>query len=316
MKSRPKNALRASNRVARRYLRMRGFTARHIQTSGGVVHVMEAKGSGSLPPLVMLHGLSSCGLHYSPLLPTLRRQVRHLVAPDLPGHGFSDVPMGGMSGARMRAGLFEALDEVLSEPAVIFGNSMGGLAAIRYAQSRPERVRALLICSPVGAPMGADELSGFIEDLRLDTHQKAVQFVDRFLKRKYAFRHILAPAVRRTINHHNVQSLLSTLGHEDLLTPEDLADLNMPVHLLWGGSERLLPRSGRDFFAQHLPKHAELGFPEHFSHAPYIEHPVQVTQYILRYLRRLEAQPPEPTVTTGIIAPPPHHKYDFGQERV
>ena len=281
------NALRTSNRVARRYLMMRGFTRKEVQTDIGTLHLMEAKGRGPLPPLVMLHGLSAAGVHYGPLLPTLRRHVRHVIAPDLPGHGFSDVPSGGMSSSQLRAGLFEALDSVLTEPTVLFGNSMGGLAAIRYAQSRPERVRALLICSPVGAPMARHEIVRFVDDLRLDSHQKAVRFVGRFLKRDYRFGHLLAPAVRPAMNHTNVQSLLSTLGPEDLLTPEDLQALKMPVHLLWGGSERLLPASGLEFFSEHLPQHAQINRPQHFSHAPYLEHPRQVTQYILRCMRTL-----------------------------
>ncbi|HNC96320.1 MAG TPA: hypothetical protein PKW90_09375, partial [Myxococcota bacterium] len=43
-------------------LRAQGFSSRFYATSGGEVHLMEADGQGSGPPILMLHGLVACHL--------------------------------------------------------------------------------------------------------------------------------------------------------------------------------------------------------------------------------------------------------------
>ena len=90
-----------------------------------------------MTPLVLLHGLSSAGVHYI-------RSLRHLGAvsqvllPDLPGHGFSDTPER-LDEASLLFGLFEALDQLIDKPAVLCGNSLGGYTAIRYALARQSK---------------------------------------------------------------------------------------------------------------------------------------------------------------------------------
>src|SRR5262249_49956199 len=79
-----------SDHLARATLQATFFRSRRIRTSVGRMHVMEAQGHGHLPPLVLLHGLSSTGVHYLPLVGHVRPHVRRLFLPDLPGHGFSE----------------------------------------------------------------------------------------------------------------------------------------------------------------------------------------------------------------------------------
>ena len=131
--------------LARATLESRVTRGRMVQTSAGEVHVLQAEGYGTLPPLVLLHGFSSAGVHFFPILGRLRRSVRRLILPDMPAHGFSATPRAGISGKMLRAGMREALNAVIDAPVVLFGNSMGGVAAIEYALHRPERVLGLLL---------------------------------------------------------------------------------------------------------------------------------------------------------------------------
>ncbi|MCA9552280.1 MAG: alpha/beta hydrolase, partial [Myxococcales bacterium] len=57
-----------AERVARRYLRRNGFVSREINTSVAKIHVLEAPGQGSLPPVVLLHGFGASGVQMLPLL--------------------------------------------------------------------------------------------------------------------------------------------------------------------------------------------------------------------------------------------------------
>jgi pimeloyl-ACP methyl ester carboxylesterase len=252
------------------------------------MHLLEAEGHGRLPPLVLLHGLSSTGVHYLPLVGHVRPHVRRLVLPDLPGHGFSEPPPGGMRHDAVAAGLQEALDAVLDEPAVIFGNSLGALAAIRYARTRPERVRGLFLCSPGGAPMDEDELRAYLGTFRVDTHASAVAFVDRVFGRRSTFRHVLAWGVRKRMRHPTVRGLLETASPESLLSRDDLAGLSMPVWLSWGRRDGVLPREHLDFFRENLPAHAVVHEPPEHGHSPYLEDARGVGRAIVEFLAEVD----------------------------
>jgi pimeloyl-ACP methyl ester carboxylesterase len=59
--------------------------------------------------------------------------VARIVIPDLPGHGFSDAPPS-LDAQGFQQGVLDALDAVTAaQPALVFGNSLGGYAALRYA---------------------------------------------------------------------------------------------------------------------------------------------------------------------------------------
>lgn len=277
-----------SDHLARATLQARFFRSRRVRTSVGRMHLLEAEGRGRMPPLVLLHGLSSTGVHYLPLVGHVRPHVRRLVLPDLPGHGFSEQPHGGMRHEAVEAGIREALDAVLDEPAVIFGNSLGAFAAIRYARMRPERVRGLFLCSPGGAPMEERELTRFLDQFRVDTHASAVAFVDRVFGRRSTFRHVLALGIRQRMRHPTVRGLLEAASPESLLSPEDLAGLSMPVWLSWGRRDGVLPREHLDFFREHLPAHAVVREPENHGHSPYLEDARGVGRAIVDFLAEVE----------------------------
>lgn len=278
-----------SDHLARASLQARFFRSRRIRTSVGRMHMLEADGDGRLPPLVLLHGLSSNACHYWPLVWHVRPHVRRLILPDLPGHGFSDAPIGGIRSDTLAAGLRETLDAVLDEPAIIFGNSLGALAAIRYARHRPERVKGLFLCSPGGAPMQGEELTRFLDTFRMETHASAVAFVDRVFGRRHNLRHVLAWGVKQRMRHPTVRGLLAAATAPDsLLSPEDLAALKMPVSLSWGRRDGVLPREHFEFFRQHLPPHAVVHEPPHHGHSPYLEDARGVGRAIISFCGDVE----------------------------
>lgn len=271
-----------TDRVARTSLQMNGYRSRRVPTSAGRVHVLDARGGGPLPPIVLFHGISSSGVHFFPLLRHLRGHVRHLIAPDMPAHGFSDPPPV-MRPDLMKDALIEAMDSIVHEPSIVFGNSMGGIAAIHYALARPERVRGLILCSPSGAEMNEEELERFVRGFDFDTHADALAFVDRLFARRNRMRHLFAWGVRRQFAHPGVRGLLSSIGPQDLLRPEHLAALRMPVLLMWGKGERILPRAHYEFFRRHLPEHTRISEPEGLGHAPYLDDAGAVARAILGF---------------------------------
>jgi pimeloyl-ACP methyl ester carboxylesterase len=280
---------RTADRALARALRLGDVRSEVVRTPAGRVHVLDAAGTGPLPPLVLLHGLGAGGVHYAGLIRRLRPYVRRILAPDLLGHGLSDLLAPEAEPALVHVSLRDALDIVLDEPAVVFGNSLGGLAAIRYAQARPVATLGLVLVSPAVAPMAPDDLAEFLGGFDLDSHTAALEFADRLFHRPHPLRHLLALGIRARFGASTVRRLLEGATADVLLTPADLADLGMPISIVWGGADRVLPETHRDFFFAHLPAHAERLTPPSFGHAPFLDHADAVADHLLAFARRIDA---------------------------
>lgn len=273
--------------LQRTSLNLRGYTSVELDTSVGRVHAYDSGCRRPGPPLVLLHGFSASAGQYGPLMQRLEPHFGRVVAVDIPAHGFSAAPSGQTDGTSLRTGLFEALDRLLAwnAPAVLLGNSMGGYAAIRYAQARPERIAGLVLISPGGALMDATTLEQLRQRFRLETHQQALDFVDQLLARSPPawLRGVIAWAVRRQMRKAALQELLSSLHPNELLRPEDLQFLPAPALLIWGQQDRILPRESRDFYVRNLSG-AQIEEPPHFGHSPQLEDPEEVAAMVRRFV--------------------------------
>lgn len=283
---------RLADRFLLQSLYLRGYTSRHVPTSVGRVHSLECEGRGKLPPIVILHGLSAAGQYYENLMRRVRPHVRRVIAPDMPGHGYSDMPAEGLDQTTLGAGLREGLDQLMTEPAIVFGNSLGAAAAVRYASENPDRVLGLFLAAPGGAPMSEDELDTFVDAFMLDCHDKALDFVDRLFHRPPAFRHLLAWGVRQQFGREGIEELLRSVKTADFLRKDELAALPMPVTVLWGEADRILRPRDRSFFEENLPPHARLYGLREYGHVPHMCHPDSLSQYLIDFAREVARTPP------------------------
>ncbi|MEO6952269.1 MAG: alpha/beta hydrolase [Polyangia bacterium] len=272
---------------ARHALRRAGFSERSIPTRIGALTALDGHGGGKTP-LMLVHGFSAEAVHYAKLIELLRPHVGRIIVPELPAHGTSAAPPVGTTGAELRAGIIEFFDRLVDEPTVIFGNSMGGLAAIYYALARPEKVKGLMLASPAGAGMTEPELAQLLKQFQLKSYADALAFVDRLLVDKSRLRRLLAWGVSRKFAIPELQALLMTIGPQDLLKPSELEHLTVPTLLWWGKDDRILPRESFDFFAKHLPDTAIIEEPPRMSHSPYLEDPDGVASRIVEFVLSLE----------------------------
>jgi pimeloyl-ACP methyl ester carboxylesterase len=273
--------------LLRASLHARGYRSIRVATSVGEVHALDGRGGGPLPTVAMLHGLASAGIHLAPMMTGLRPWVRRVVAPDLLAHGYSATPAGGVTASSLRTGLVEALDALLDEPAVLLGNSLGGFVAVRYALARPERVRALVLLSPGGAPLTPSEVEVLRRSFRLRSHAEALAFVDRVFARPPRMRPLLAWGTRRKLSHASVQALLDALPTEAMLDADELRGLPMPTLVVWGQGDRVLPASSRRWFRDALPRLGHFVEPEGLGHSPYLEDAPRLCALVVDFLRVL-----------------------------
>src|SRR5690606_12071982 len=104
---------------------------------------------GDAPTLVLLHGFGASHTVWSALAARLAGDA-HILAYDLPGHGFSlDAPGAGRAGATARAILDDLAGRGVKR-AHVAGHSMGGAIAALMALTAPGRVASLTLLAPGG----------------------------------------------------------------------------------------------------------------------------------------------------------------------
>jgi pimeloyl-ACP methyl ester carboxylesterase len=121
-----------------------GGTGRTVDL-GGPVHYVEFGGTG--PRVVLVHGLGGSHLNWCLLAPHL---VEHatVTAVDLAGFGLTH-PRGRSTRVQANADLLvRFLREVTGTPAVLVGNSMGGMVSILAAARHPDAVAGLALVDP------------------------------------------------------------------------------------------------------------------------------------------------------------------------
>jgi 2-hydroxy-6-oxonona-2,4-dienedioate hydrolase len=122
------------------------FEERNIDVGGLPTHYLTA---GEGPPLVLLHALGESALDWRWVLPTLAC-THQVYALDLPGFGSSGKPSADYSPAFFARFVDTYLDALGIEQAVVMGNSLGGLIALRLALFEPARVSALGLVASAG----------------------------------------------------------------------------------------------------------------------------------------------------------------------
>jgi pimeloyl-ACP methyl ester carboxylesterase len=114
---------------------------------GGPVHHVDYGGNPDGPVVVLVHGLGGSHLNWDLLAPHLTGSAR-VRALDLPGFGRSEPGRRRASVPANVAVLGRFLDEVVGEPAVLVGNSMGGMISILTTAERPDAVTGLVLLDP------------------------------------------------------------------------------------------------------------------------------------------------------------------------
>lgn len=225
--------------------------SRFVEAGGMQWHVQEM---GSGPTLLLLHGTGAATHSFRHLGPLLARDFR-VIAPDLPGHGFSaaarDPSLPGMAAA-----IALLLRQIGADPAIIVGHSAGVAIAARMLMDsdfRPELLVGLgsaLLPFPGAAaaffPVMAKLL--FANPLVPEIFAAGARLsggMEGFLERSTGSR-IDPEGVRlygRLFRHStHVGGALRMMAHWDLAPlSRDLASLGTPMLLLHGGSDTAVP---------------------------------------------------------------------------
>ncbi|HET6218607.1 MAG TPA: acetoin dehydrogenase dihydrolipoyllysine-residue acetyltransferase subunit [Acidobacteriaceae bacterium] len=192
---------------------------------------------------------------------------------DLPGHGRSSKQLadGTLEGfAKVVEGF---LDKLGLTKAHLGGHSLGGAVAAIFAQKHPQRCLSLtLIASAgLGPEIDGEYIRGFVSATRRNELKPQLeklfanprlitrQMVDDTLKYKRLDGVELA---LRTIT-----AQFCPLDRQSLILREQISQLSMPVLVLWGSEDRILPAS----HALNLPQHVRTEILQGQGHMVHME---------------------------------------------
>ncbi|MDH6234900.1 pimeloyl-ACP methyl ester carboxylesterase [Mesorhizobium soli] len=203
---------------------------------------------GSSPAIVLLHGFGAFSGVWDAIAADLGTQHR-VIAYDLPGHGQSlDWPETPSPKSAARAVLAD-LETRGVEKAHFVGHSMGGAIATLAALSSPERVASLMLLAPggfgeeinapllrrYGAATSAEELRNCLVAMSTPDFSPPPEAVDALaaMRAQAGQKEMLA----------KIADAIARDGRQGVIPQDWLATLSIPVTVVWGTEDPMLPFS-------------------------------------------------------------------------
>jgi pyruvate dehydrogenase E2 component (dihydrolipoamide acetyltransferase) len=203
---------------------------------------------GEGEPLVLVHGFGGDLNNWMFVQPALAERCR-TIALDLPGHGGSVKDVGAGDADALADAVAGALDALGIKGARLAGHSMGGAIAVLVAARRPDLVSALTLIAPagLGAEINGAFIAGFVRMQRRKEAQETLSFLvhDPALVSRRMIEDVL-----RYKRLDGVESALQTMARawfdgnrQRVSVREQLAALRIPVRIIWGKDDRIIPAS-------------------------------------------------------------------------
>jgi haloalkane dehalogenase len=229
------------------------------------------------PVALLVHGFPQSSYMWREVMPALAGAGWRVLAPDLAGFGDSPVDPPGTWEHQVE-GLEYFRREHGVERCVPVLHDWGGLIGLRWACEHPDAVTALVISSSGFFPDG--KWHGMAKALRTpEVGEQALAGLDRD-----GFAAVLA-ASSSAFDDHALDEYRS--GDFEKLAGYRLADLGVPVLLLWGESDEFAPLAAAHRFQRELTD-TELVVIEGAGHFVWDEQPARCAAVLTAFLDGLE----------------------------
>jgi len=254
-------------------------------------------------PIVFLHGVGGDSESWRLQLDDFKGSYR-AVAWDMPGYGDS-APLEEMTASALVNTVSILFDRLSIDRAHLVGHAFGGMIALAYAATHPERLRSLtLLATSPGFDHGDGDHPG---DSQAEATRRE-QFVERQigpLDRGASMAELAPKLIRGLIGddadpkgmeqailslaavpESGYRSAIECLSRVDL--QEQLADIRTPALLIAGEKDPVVPPSMMQSMLEALPV-AQLETLSNCGHLPHLERPDAVNRLITDFLKSLNA---------------------------
>jgi pyruvate dehydrogenase E2 component (dihydrolipoamide acetyltransferase) len=202
-------------------------------------------------PILMLHGF---GADMSTWMfnQAVLAEDRAVTAIDLPGHGGSAKAVGAGSLQSLAATVLDFMDAQDIARAHLVGHSLGAAIAVEIALVSPDRVAALTLIAPAG--FGKEINQEFIEGLIAESRARKLRPVLEMLVADP--KSVTGDMVEEVLKFKRLDGAVSALraiadanfksNTQRISLREKLGELKMPVQVIWGEADRILPAAHAD----------------------------------------------------------------------
>ncbi|HSD26851.1 MAG TPA: alpha/beta fold hydrolase [Vicinamibacteria bacterium] len=262
-------------------LRLAGVRSAEVQAGPYRLHYLEA---GAGPPLVLVHGLgSSAAQDWGRLIAPLGRTF-HVWAPDLPGFGRSERPRAADYSVSMQVEAVRAFMQALGVGrARVAGISMGGWIVSRLAGEHPGMVERLVVVAAAGMRPEPNDIP---VEVLLPKDEAGVRRLVAAVRHNapippaFVARDILA---RRLEEEWVVRRALESMGAGRDWLDGTLGRADMPVLVVWGREDRLIPVSHAPRLEAEFPR-ATLRVLDGCGHVPMADCPEAFDREVIPFL--------------------------------
>jgi pimeloyl-ACP methyl ester carboxylesterase len=261
--------------------------------------------NASRPPLLLVHGFGASTDHWRKTIEGLQDEFE-IWAIDLLGFGRSGKPPLAYSGQLWRDQLHDFIQEVIGQPVVLAGNSLGGYVCLCVAAEIPESARGLVLLNSAGPFSDAQprQPSRFSRMLRSFALQDWVAFlifqntrrrsvIRKTLEKVYVDKSAVTDRLVEEIYRPSCDRGAAKVFASVFKTPrgatvdELLGQLNKPLLMVWGEGDPWMNSKDRSAkFRQYYPNLSEQFL--NAGHCPHDEVPDQVNAHLKSWVLELE----------------------------
>ncbi len=249
-------------------------------------------GQRNAPVIVFLHGFPFDHTMWQEQAALCEASFR-VISYDHRGHGKSAVGDGQYAFEFFVDDLFGLLDLLHIQKAVLCGLSMGGYAALRAVESRPERIVGLILCDTRSEGDSNEAKLKRAASVRTVKEKGVSTFAEGFLKAVFAPVSIsekpqIVDSIRQTINRSSPEGLCGTLIA--LATRTDttsaLPKISVPTLIIVGEADAITPPAASEAMQKLIPG-AQLNVLPKAGHMSNLENPQLFNSHLLKFLKEL-----------------------------
>jgi pimeloyl-ACP methyl ester carboxylesterase len=234
---------------------------------------------GSGEPLLFLHGASGAPA-IMPFMEKLAQRFDVLV-PEHPGYGLSDEPEWLENIHDAAYFYLDFLKKLNLEKTLVVGSSMGGWIAMEMAVRDTSRIKSLVLVSPAGVSAPGV----YPADIFLMPPEELVRSL--FHDPKLAEARLAEPVTPESVdmalkNRHTTARLAWEPRLHDPHLPKWLHRIDVPVKIIWGAEDRILPVAFSAELKKLMPD-AEVEVLKNVGHLPQAEKAQEFCELVFRF---------------------------------